>query len=99
MKICIVGGGGAIGGYLAVMLAKAGNEVTVVARGKTLDIIKRDGLTLIPEGGDKALVAKVKAVEKITDAGIPDVIMWLLRRTKWSLLLKILQKSWGPTPF
>ncbi|MFZ9164440.1 MAG: 2-dehydropantoate 2-reductase N-terminal domain-containing protein, partial [Polynucleobacter sp.] len=36
MKICVIGGGGAIGGYLAVMLANSGNEVTVMARGATL---------------------------------------------------------------
>ena len=44
MKICIVGGGGAIGGYLAVMLARAGNEVTVVARGATdVHVLAEDG--------------------------------------------------------
>ncbi len=96
MKICIVGGGGAIGGYLAVMLAKAGNEVTVVARGKTLDIIKRDGLTLIPEGGDRALVAKVKAVEKITDAGIPDVIMLAVKAHQVEPIVEDLAKIMGP---
>nr|WP_231971325.1 2-dehydropantoate 2-reductase N-terminal domain-containing protein [Polynucleobacter necessarius] len=47
MKICVIGGGGAIGGYLAVMLARAGNEVTVVARGATLAAIKERGLALI----------------------------------------------------
>ncbi len=32
MKICIIGGGGAIGGYLAVLLANSGNEVGHGAR-------------------------------------------------------------------
>ena len=47
MKICVIGGGGAIGGYLAVMLARAGNDVTVVARGATLKAIQERGLALI----------------------------------------------------
>ena len=41
MKICIIGGGGAIGGFLAVQLARAGNDVTVVARGVTYEAIKK----------------------------------------------------------
>ena len=44
MKICVIGGGGAIGGYLAARLAKAGNQVTVVARGATLATIQKNGL-------------------------------------------------------
>ena len=75
MKICVIGGGGAIGGYLAVMLARAGNEVTVVARGATLAAIKERGLALIMDDQPEPLVAEVKAVEKITDVETPDVIM------------------------
>ena len=69
MKICIVGGGGAIGGYLAVMLARAGNEVTVDARGATLRAIQERGLALIMEDQPEPLHAEVRAVENMTDAG------------------------------
>jgi 2-dehydropantoate 2-reductase len=75
MKICVIGGGGAIGGYLAVMLSRAGNDVTVVARGATLAAIKERGLTLIHDEHPEPLVAKVKAVEKITDVETPDVVI------------------------
>ena len=47
MKICVIGGGGAIGGYLAAKLARAGNQVTVVARGATLATIQKNGLSMI----------------------------------------------------
>ncbi len=43
MKICIYGAG-AIGGLIAGWLARAGHEVSVVARGAQLDAIRRDGL-------------------------------------------------------
>lgn len=75
MKICVIGGGGTIGGYLAVMLARAGNEVTVVARGATLAAIKERGLALIMDDQPEPLVAEVKAVEKIMDAEKPDVVI------------------------
>jgi len=75
MKITVIGGGGAIGGYLAVMLARAGNEVTVVARGATLTAIRERGLALIMDDQPEPLVAEVKAVEKITDVEKPDVVI------------------------
>jgi 2-dehydropantoate 2-reductase len=75
MRICIVGGGGAIGGYLAVSLARAGNDVTVMARGATLKAIQERGLQLIMENEPAPLEAKVKAVEKLTEAGPQDLII------------------------
>ena len=75
MKICVIGGGGAIGGYLAVMLARAGNDVTVVARGATLKAIQERGLALITNEEPEPLHATVTAVEKIADAGKPDIVI------------------------
>ena len=46
MKTCIYGAG-AIGGWLGVRLAQAGCDVSVVARGATLDMLRRDGLSLV----------------------------------------------------
>jgi 2-dehydropantoate 2-reductase len=51
VKICIYGAGG-VGSYLAVMFAQSGLcEVSVIARGKNLDAICRDGLALESEAG------------------------------------------------
>ena len=49
MKLCIFGAG-AIGGYLGVKLARAGVEVSLVARGPNLEAIRKNGLTLVSEG-------------------------------------------------
>jgi 2-dehydropantoate 2-reductase len=49
MKVCIFGAG-AIGGYLGVKLARAGVDVSLVARGPHLEAIRRNGLTLVSEG-------------------------------------------------
>src|SRR5882672_12018659 len=43
MKICIYGAG-AVGGLMAGWLARAGHEVSVVARGAHLEAIRRAGL-------------------------------------------------------
>ncbi len=74
MKICVIGGGGAIGGYLAVMLANSGNEVTVMARGATLRAIEERGLALISDEHPEPIIAKVKAVENLR--GLPKQKPW-----------------------
>ena len=42
MKILVMAAG-AVGGYYGSLLARAGNEVTFVARGDNLDVIRRHG--------------------------------------------------------
>ena len=46
MKICIVGAG-ATGGYLGFKLINAGFDVSLVARGTHLQVMKNKGLTII----------------------------------------------------
>jgi 2-dehydropantoate 2-reductase len=46
MRIAIIGAG-AIGGFIAAMLARRGVSTAVVARGAHLDAIKRSGLSLV----------------------------------------------------
>jgi 2-dehydropantoate 2-reductase len=48
-KVCIYGAG-AIGGWIGAGLAAAGCELGVVARGVTLEALRRDGLRLSQEG-------------------------------------------------
>jgi len=73
MRICVIGAG-SIGGLLAARLAKAGEDVTVIARGAHLDAIRRDGLTLV-EDGQEPLVARVKASHSIAEAGRQDLVV------------------------
>ena len=51
MKICIYGAG-AIGGYLGVQLARAGADVSLVARGAHLAAMKSEGLKVNGPRGD-----------------------------------------------
>ncbi len=45
MKIATIGTGG-IGGYLAVKLSFSGHQIATIARGKHLEAIKKNGLSL-----------------------------------------------------
>jgi len=96
MKICVIGGGGAIGGYLAAKLARAGNQVTVVARGATLAAIQKNGLTLHMENEPHPIVAHVRAVEKIRDVGIPDIIMLAVKAHQIEPIVDDLASIVGP---
>ena len=96
MKICVIGGGGAIGGYLAAKLARAGNQVTVVARGATLEAIQKNGLTLHMEDEPEPLVAVVKVVGKITEVETPDVVMLAVKAHQVEPVIDDLAKIMGP---
>lgn len=72
MNICVVGTG-AIGGWIAARLALAGNEVSVVARGETLETIDTGGL-LITDAGDTRCVA-VRTSDDPSTLGAQDVVV------------------------
>ncbi|MGE0722874.1 MAG: 2-dehydropantoate 2-reductase [Alphaproteobacteria bacterium] len=76
MRICVFGAG-AIGGYLAVELALAGHEVTVIARGPHLAAIREKGLALDIEGTRK--VARVHATADVAEAGPQDTVIVTLK--------------------
>ncbi len=58
MRIAIMGSGG-LGGYYGSMLARAGEDVTFIARGAHLEAITADGLTVkLPSGEEFSLDAK-----------------------------------------
>ena len=73
MKIAIVGAG-AIGGLLAVKLARSGQEVTVIDRGNHLAAIKAHGLKLIAPDGSHDTVDALRAVATCAEAGPQDVV-------------------------
>ena len=58
MRICVVGAG-AVGGMTGGWFAKAGHEVSLVARGAHLEAIRRRGLTLISGGKPEVLAGAV----------------------------------------
>ncbi|MEA2952887.1 MAG: 2-dehydropantoate 2-reductase [Alphaproteobacteria bacterium] len=72
MKICIYGAG-AIGGYIGVLLKLAGADVSLVARGPHLQAIRKDGLKLLIDGGEKT--AKMPATDNPAELGPQDYVL------------------------
>jgi len=76
MKICIFGAG-AIGGFLAVRLANAGQDVSVVARGPHLAAMKEKGLRLLVNGQEE--LARVTATDDPAELGPQDYLIITLK--------------------
>jgi 2-dehydropantoate 2-reductase len=71
MKICIFGAG-AIGGFIGVLLARTGNEVSFVARGAHLDAMRANGARLLIDGQE--LVARVPSTDNARELGPQDIV-------------------------
>jgi ketopantoate reductase len=71
MKICIYGAG-AIGGYLGVELARAGADVSLVARGAHLAAMRAHGLTL-QIGGEECTLRRAASGSASMSSGASTV--------------------------
>jgi 2-dehydropantoate 2-reductase len=81
MKICIYGAG-AIGGLLGVKLARAGHDVSFVARGAHLEALRKNGATLLTDG--HKLTVNVACSDKPADLGPQDVVILATKATSAS---------------
>jgi 2-dehydropantoate 2-reductase len=69
----LIAGAGAVGGYIGAMLARAGGDVTLFARGPHLAALREKGISVIsPEG---SFEAHPKVVARLEEAGPADVIV------------------------
>jgi 2-dehydropantoate 2-reductase len=90
IRIAVIGPG-AIGGYLGARLALAGEDVTLVARGKTLKIIQAEGITLIEATGVQHTRKDVQAVS-LDEAGAFDVLLLALKAQQVSVIAPALPR-------
>jgi 2-dehydropantoate 2-reductase len=76
MRITVMGAGG-VGGYFGARLAQAGNDVAFIARGRHLEALQREGLSVRSALGDATL--KVRAIEDPGEAGAADVVLFAVK--------------------
>ena len=74
MKIAIVGCG-AIGGYVAAKLALAGEAVTVLVRGATLEAVRTHGIRLTLADGTTHVARDLHATADYAQAGRQDLVI------------------------
>jgi len=76
MKICIYGAG-TVGGHFAVRLLRAGEDVSIIARGPHLEAVRQDGLKLLT--GDETIHVKPRATHDPEEIGQQDLVIVTLK--------------------
>ena len=77
MKVAVMGTGG-VGGYFGGLLARAGNEVTFVARGPHLDAIRQHGLR-VESANDGDFTVHGNAVEDTSQVGEQELVLFTVK--------------------
>ena len=93
MKIAIYGAG-AIGGYLGVQFALAGEDVTLIARGPHLAAMRADGVRLL--ASDEERVARPRCVEDPAEAGPQDYLFLTLKAHQLTAVADRIPPLLGP---
>ena len=94
MRICVVGAG-AIGGLLAVKLAAAGAEVSVVVRGANLAAVRTSGMKLIADDGSET-VTRMQASDRLADLGPQDTIILGMKAHQVAAVVDDVAAALGP---
>jgi 2-dehydropantoate 2-reductase len=95
MKIAIIGVG-AIGGYVGIRLALAGEDVTFIARGANLEALRTRGIRMINANGGEEVVPKVKATDNYAQAGPQDIVVLAMKAHQVEAVTAEVPKLFGP---
>ncbi len=92
-KICVIGAG-AIGGFFGARLAQGHAEVSVVARGATLQALQQRGWIL--ESGGERRASPVRAVADAADLGEQDVVILAVKSYAMASVVHMVRPLLGP---
>jgi len=95
MKIAIVGAG-AVGGYVGVKLALAGERVTFLARGANLEAIRARGAKLILSDDTELVARDVQATADYSVAGPQDIVIIAVKAQQMDAVANEVPKLFGP---
>lgn len=95
MKIAIIGAG-AIGGYVGVKLALAGEDITFLVRGANLTAIRDRGIKLIMQDGTEHLARNVAATNSYDAAGPQDLVILGMKAHQVIDIVDEVPKLFGP---
>jgi 2-dehydropantoate 2-reductase len=95
MKIAIIGAG-AVGGYVGVRLALAGEDVTFVARGANLAAIRANGMKLLMPDSSELHATGVRAAQDYGTVGPQDVVILAMKAHQVEAVADEVPKLFGP---
>jgi 2-dehydropantoate 2-reductase len=94
MKIVVIGSGGT-GGFFGAKLAKAGEDVTFVARGAHLQEMREHGLTIRSKIEGEWTIP-VKAVDHLADHDFADIILFCVKSWDTETAAELAKPVMGP---
>ena len=94
MKYAIIGAGGT-GGSLGFFMTKAGKDVTLIARGKHLEMIRKNGLGMEQLWDHERETIPVKACTAEEYNEIPDVILLCVKGYSMTNAIPVIRKIAG----
>ena len=95
MKIAIIGAG-AIGGYVGVKLALAGEDVSFIVRGANLAAIRNNGMKLVTHDGNEQVARHVKATDNYAEAGVQDLVILAMKAHQLEAVANDVPQLLGP---
>jgi 2-dehydropantoate 2-reductase len=94
VKIAVIGVG-AIGGLVGMKLARAGEEVTFIARGANLEALRSRGLRLVNADGSEEH-ARVEATDDYAAAGPQDLVILAMKAHQVQAITQNVAALLGP---
>ncbi len=95
MKIAVIGVG-AIGGYVGIRLALAGEDVTFIARGANLQALRTNGIRLVMADGTEESLPRIKVTSDYAAAGPQDVVILAMKAHQVAAVASEVPKLFGP---
>jgi 2-dehydropantoate 2-reductase len=94
MKV-VIAGAGAIGGYIGALLARAGQEVVLFARGPHYRAMKENGVRVVTE--KEEFTVKPAVVDDLAQAGTADFVFLGVKAHGLTGLARSLGSLQGPS--
>ncbi len=95
MRIAVMGAGGT-GGCRGAHLARAGNDVTLIARGAHLEAIRRNGLRLKSHNGD--FTVETAATDDPSQVGPVDLVLFTVKTYHNAQAIPLMKPLVGERP-
>ena len=93
MRIAVMGAGG-VGGCLGGLLAKSGNDISLIARGEHLESIRENGLKIIRPGSE--FIVEVDATDNPLEVDQVDLILFTVKTFQNRHVITSLKPLMGP---
>ena len=93
MRIAVMGAGG-VGGCLGGLLAKSGNDVSLIARGRHLESIRENGLKIIRT--DSEFVVEIESTDDPSNVNQVDLVLFTVKTFQNRHVITSLKPLMGP---